>query len=424
MISFDKNYLNNLGWQGMGNSSAQIINILSLPVITRLFSPSDIGLFRIFIEGLVLFTIFMSLRVEQIILLPKTEDSAKKLFGLVFSSGLISSLLIVLLIVASITFQLIPYDYVLWSLALPVTAFLLVLSQAAQQLSQRSSKFKLSGISEIINRFSYSFVAIFAGLFNLPGVFLGVATGTGFLFKTLTFHKLFLILRPNLFKNMKAGLDIVKKERYSKLLGSIIFSNLMLSITTLMPLWFISYNWGADFLGYYSLVLATLVLPITLIGKAVGQVYYQKAANLMANSKSFNQLFKNNVSFLALISLPLFLLISLTAQTIYPIFFGAQWSIAGEIAQFYVIAAGMSFVSIPLERSALVINAWWYGPLWYLLRVITTIITIWIAYVFEYSFINFMIILTLQISAMHFLDLIASFLFSLRDKPFGSKTHD
>ena len=73
---FDKNYLRNLGWQGMGNVSAQIVNVVSLPIITRLFTPADIGMLRVFIEALAFTTILISFRVEHIIMLPKRKNDA------------------------------------------------------------------------------------------------------------------------------------------------------------------------------------------------------------------------------------------------------------------------------------------------------------------------------------------------------------
>ena len=110
IFSLDRLYLKNISWQSSGNISAQVVNILSLPIITRLFTPEDIGLLRIFIEVLAVFTIFISFRVEQIILLPKNDEGAQELFGYVFGNGLISSFVLSLIICLFIIFGLIPQD--------------------------------------------------------------------------------------------------------------------------------------------------------------------------------------------------------------------------------------------------------------------------------------------------------------------------
>ena len=417
---FDKNYLRNLGWQGMGNVSAQIINVVSLPIITRLFTPADIGMLRVFIEALAFTTIVISFRVEHIIMLPKRKNEAVELLLFVFSSGFISTLIISITVLILILFQLIPSEFFIWAIVLPFTSFLLVFSQASQQLSQRSGDFKKSGISEIVNRSTNSSTAIIAGILNSTGIALGLAVAVGFFFKALTFIKNLKYLSFNLLRNFYKGIDRIKKGGYQKLLGSIIFSNLLLSVTTISPLWYISYKWGNEYLGYFSLVLVTLVLPITLIGKAVGQVYYQKASSLMSSGESFNAPFMSNLKFLVTLSLPIFSLVFFLAPVIYPLFFGAQWLVAGYIAQYYVFAAGISFISIPLERSALVSNAWWYSPVWYIFRASSTLMVIYFVDFFESSFYEFIFWLTIQVALMHLIDVFASYKFSLRNKPYQS----
>lgn len=396
-----------------------MINIISLPLITRLYLPSDIGTLKVFMEALALCAVIISFKVEHVVILPTKTKDARELLLFVFSWGIISFAIVTFSIVMLGLFALIPQDIFIWALFLPLTAFLCVLSGAVQQLSQRSSNFKKSGLSEVINRSSNNGSAILAGFFSAPGIALVLAMAIGFFFKALTFFDLIKDLGLNLLKNLVVGFRRLKNEGLGKILGSLIFSQISLSVTTIAPLWYISIKWGSDYVGFFSLVLATLALPATFIGKAVGQVYYQRASSTFTNGQSFQELFLANLSFLVCLAIPGFGVVYYFADYLYPFIFGHAWITAGLIAKYYVFAAAMSFVSVPFEKSAIIVNAWWYGPGWYIIRVLTTIMVIYFNYLYEGTFFGFIIWLSIQIATMHLLDALASYIFSLRDLAFS-----
>ena len=418
MRYLDKKYIQNIGLQGSGNTLAQLINIISLPVVTRLFAPDDFGKLSLFIETLALFTIAISLRVEHIIMLPKKHSNAYQLFSFVYSYGFISTLIIILFIFLLVFLNLIPSQYILWVFILPVTSFFVATSHAAQQLSQRSENFKNSAISDVINRFSNSSFVIISGIFSAQAIALGLGVFVGFLFKTMSYFKLFKKATLDVFKNISIGYSQIKKESYWKLLVSLIISHALLAITTLAPLWYISYRWGGDFLGYFTLVLGTLVLPSALIGRAVGQVFFQRASSDFNNGNSFKRLFEDNMKLLMLISIVGFSFVFFFSPVLYPYIFGSSWYTSGLIAQYYVFAAGTAFVSIPFEKTALIVNAWWYGPSWYIARVISVLSVIYFVDLYEATFFIFIFWLTMQIAIMHLIDISICYLFSCKNTPF------
>ncbi|MCW8889752.1 MAG: oligosaccharide flippase family protein [Sedimenticola sp.] len=421
MFSLDKTYLKNIGWQGMGNSAAQAVNILSLPIISRLFSPGELGMLSMFVEALAFVSIVISLRVEHVVMLPRKDREAFELFAFVFSFGILSCILFTVLVVIFALLGIIPSDYRLWALFLPVTAFLMVVSLAVQQLSQRSANFRLSGISEAVNRFSNSLFSIVAGAFGAPGIVLGIAVAVGSFFKSLMFMSYFRELSANLLRASLIGLRRIKRQGVQKLLGSLIFSHGMLAVTSFLPLWFISMRWGNDYVGYFSLVLTTLALPTRLLGTAVGQVFYQRASSTFSTKKPFCDLFISNAKLLFLIAVPGFSIVFFFGPFLYPFVFGQEWGIAGQVAQYYVFAAALSFLSVPFDRSGLIVNAWWYGPGWHLGRLVTTIAVIYFIDLYNATFFDFLFWLTIQASTMYVIDALATYLFSRRTRPFPSK---
>lgn len=59
-----------------GNVLAQLIGIIFIPVITRLFTPDDFGIYTLFITIVVFLGIFSTLRYEIAIALPSDNKKA------------------------------------------------------------------------------------------------------------------------------------------------------------------------------------------------------------------------------------------------------------------------------------------------------------------------------------------------------------
>ena len=421
LLKLDSGYLSNIGFQSGGNILAQIINIVSLPLITRLFHPADIGVFNLFMQFMALTTILISLRVEHVVMLPKTNDAAKELVGFVAGFGAMSCAGLTGICVVLVMAGLIPVEYQIWALILPLTSFLIVFAQAAQQLSQRSEDFRRSGMSEVANRAGNGLVSIGAGLLGFPGIWLGVATAAGFVGKLLVVCGALRAVSFAPVRGALTGRTRIRAQGLEKLLGSMIVSHGMLAITTLAPLAYIGYRYGEEFTGQFALVLGTLALPTTLVGNAIGQVFYQRASQLFANGSTFSALLLANSRLLFFIALPAFLFVALTGPFLYPLVFGSQWYVAGETAQIYAVAAAFSFMTVPFDRSGLIVNAWWYGPSWHFGRLVTTLGVVILSEAVAAPYLTFVVLLTIQSLLLYIVDGGASYLFSRRNTKFSGR---
>ena len=423
-LKLDSAYLKNIKFQSAGNVTAQVINAASLPVVMRLFDPAEIGMLNMFIQLMALVTILISFRVEQVVVLPREDDHAGELVSFVASIGIVCCTVMTIAVCGLVVGGVIPTEYRIWVLFLPLTSFIVVFAQAAQQMSQRSSDFRRSGVSEIVNRGSNSIIAISAGLAAFHGVWLALATAAGFVGKLFIFRHSLTFLNWNLARNIVIGRQRIRKCAFGKLLGSIILSHAMLAVTIIAPLIYVSHRYGADYTGHFSLVVWTLALPTTLIGVAVGHVFYQRASQMFANGEKFSSLFVGNAKILTFVAVPAFLFVGLTGPVIYPFVFGEQWQIAGQTAQLYAVAAALSFITVPFERSGLIVNAWWYGPSWQLARLVTTLGVIYICDRLATPYLTFVGFLTIQVALLHAVDGIASLFFSRRPKPFSAPSSE
>ena len=420
MFSITKKYARNLFWQVSGSALAQIINIVTMPIITRLYSPTDLGALGLFMQYLGLFAILISFRFEQLIVLPAKDDDAQKLAKLVLKMGLLTCILWTIICAMLLNFTAIPKYYYPWVMSLPLAAFLIVGAQALQQLDQRGGNFKFSGLSEFVNRSVNSIVALLGGLLSLGGLWLWIAVLAGQLGKALMFHRHFHITSGSFMEDVRDGVMRAKSLGFLRLNGSLISSHAMLAVTAIVPLSFVAIHWSGADAGYLSLVMSTLALPTALMGNAVGQVFYQQASQQFAKGQSFFGLLISNAKLLLLLGSGGFLLVFLFGPQLYTIVFGDSWTQAGVIASYFSVAAALSFLTTPFDRAGIIVNAWWYGPSWHFARVSTTIVIVGVAWLLDMEFEAFIFLYVLQLSVMYVIDAIASLCFARRTRPFGA----
>lgn len=414
-------YWRDIAWQASGNSLAQLVGILGIPILSRLYSPEDFGLQSLFVQVSVFAAGLMTLRYEYFIQLPKTEAEATALVYLVLMLGTLTTLIITPITwvwrseVAGMLGDIKLATWLGWA---PITSFLISWALVAQHRTQRRRDYRSSGISELVGKTSYIGSGLLGALLSQQPGGLIAATACSALGKIAWLTKPTLTDRwynsiswiHNWRQHIK--LMIYMARQYRHLSGSMVMSHLLSTCTGLIPIIAIVKLYGSDVLGQYALVMATVFLPSGLIGTAIGQVYYQSAAADWAANKSISPLWYDTATKLVIIGAPIYTLIAVLAPYAYPFLFGKAWVLAGNIAPMIAIVAFFSFLSGPMDRSSLIVGAWWYLPIWHTFRVFTIGCTTVLVWQHNLNFEAFLWAWVLQHCFFYFIDLIAGFRFS------------
>jgi O-antigen/teichoic acid export membrane protein len=106
--------------------------------------------------------------------------------------------------------------------------------------------------------------------------------------------------------------------------------------------------------GFWGLALRYLKAPATLVGGALSQALYPKLAGAGATPEA-RQALRRVMGLLALLAAPLVGALWLAGPAGFTFFFGAQWREAGELARALALYIGLHFVASPL---AVVTMAW------------------------------------------------------------------
>ncbi|PUE47649.1 hypothetical protein B9Z49_09755 [Limnohabitans sp. 2KL-51] len=382
-----------------------------MPLLTRLYSPSDFAALNLFTQFVAGLAILITLRFEYLVMLPADQNESHRVLGLVFRLGAIHVFFLTPLLVVLPGYW--PWlqaqgSMVGWLWLAPVTAWVLSLAVGLQQVVQRKGNFRTSATAEFIGRCAYVACTL-GGALALPNII-------GLILATLVNASGKIIWLVQDIQTLSPGFWKFKEQPISNAIKKMAFStsasNLISLITGFAPLIYIADRYGTGALGQYGLVISTLYLPSTLIGQAIGQVYYQRACQLHNDGKNFKSLLVNTALNLSKIGIPLYACISVISPFAYPLIFGESWLIAGELAPWLCIAAATSFITTPLDRTSIIVNAWWYTISWHLIRALSTCaLLLWMSSN-STGIQGFVAALAVLSAAMYSIDYFASYLFA------------
>lgn len=330
-----------------GTAGAQLLAVLAAPLLTRLYTPEDFGLLAVYASLLGLIAVIASLRYELAIPLPEDDSEAANVAALSLILVGINTVLVGILTVllrqpisnALGVPQLGPY---LWMLPLGVLAG--GVYNVFNYWAVRTKCFSTIAGTRIVQ--SLSMLGIQLAAFELGGValvfgqFVGQGAGT---------IKLALnAFATDLFK--KVTLSGVKNaaKRYKQLPIFSTWEALANTAGTQLPPLLFSMVFGPASAGLYSLANRVLTLPMSLIGGAVGQVFFSNAAEAHRNGQLASLVVQLH-SKLAHIGLPPALILMLLGPDIFSYAFGEGWREAGEFARWMAPWLYLVFVTSPLS---------------------------------------------------------------------------
>lgn len=403
-----------IAWLLSGTGLAQLVGVAGIPVLTRLYTPEDFAVQSLFLQVVTYATALVTWRYEYFVQLPRSDDDVRALNRLVLILGCFTVLVstpLFWMFGDVVAVQLGNSDVAPWLILAPMTAVLFSWSVAIQNNAQRRGDFKTSGLSELVGKLAYVSTGIVGALAHLGAAGLVITSGASAIGKAA-----FGICAQPVRKSgtLHVEVDAVRrvKRHYGQLATSTVLAHVLSTSAIALPQVAMARLYGADILGQFALVMATVFLPSGLIGVAVGNVYYQRAAKTWAEGAPFVTLWREMALKLLMIGVPVYALVALFSGVAYPFVFGDQWDVAGGFATCMAAAAFVSFVSTPMDRTCLIVGAGSYLVLWSVCRLVSIVIVVWVAAALDVSPSSFVMAIAAQMCIALIVDFWASYKFS------------
>jgi len=360
-----------------GTTVAQGLLIIATPVLTRLYTPEDFGIFALFFAMTQIISVIACGRYELAIMLPEKDESAFNVLSLsvLIVLGMSAfSLVVVVGFRNQIAFMVKTPQLAFWLWCLPVSLFLSGLSLPLGCWSTRQNRFNLVSLANIIRSVVTIGIQIIIGFLGkagslglIVGLVLGQLIGTSVLIHQIfSDYRAGTIFIPSLTNIKHAAL------RYKKNPIFLTGSHLLNVLTMHMPVVILTYFSGAAISGIYSLCQRTLGLPSALVGQAISQVFFPEASRRYRDTGSCRALYIKTVKQLIYISLGPFLIILFLAPHIFTLVFGSQWQEAGVYAQILAPIFFIRFIFSPLSSIFMVTESQVLDFFWQMIFFVST----------------------------------------------------
>ncbi len=342
-----------------GTVLGQIISILTLPFITRLYGAEIIGIWTVI-------TAFSNI-VQQIAdlglansVMMCNEDEIRQRYSIVTK---ISFFLSTVSGIAIVLYYIIIREEL--SYALTVGCFTIMYAfglrqiQTCNTLLTRDKQYNVLMTNATIRFSAIAIISIALGFLgkylHVPfciefGYFIGNVIGQWLTIMHLKRHLPKIIKRTprSLYKEtIKGNIDYVRYQMPA---------SITVILRTELPNLLISSLFGNKMLGYFSISQKLLTIPVTFLGQSLGTVFYQKVAELARQGKDISRFVDRNIKRGMLIALVPMVLLAAYGDAAINVFFGTEYGIGGVICRIIVFRTLFNFISTSTRGLDIVLN--------------------------------------------------------------------
>ena len=399
-----------------GTTIAQAIPIAISPILTRIYTPEDFGVFALYIAIVSFIAIIVTARYELAIVLPKDDADA---INVLFLSLVIMFIIVffttsfILLFKDDILVLLNAKDIGNFIYLIPVSVFIAGLNQSFNYWSNRKEYFNTMSSSKISQSIGMSITQPNFGYFNIFG---GLIIGDlfGKIISGFVLINKFIKNDKEQIKNINklVVLEQMKKYKDFPLVNSLhAFSDVIRTSGSIM---LISSFFGSTILGFYALSLRVLQAPVGIIGSALGQVLYKKFTFMYNYNEDLSPYVKKIVLILFFIAVPSFGTLYYIAPDLFAFVFGEKWRIAGEYSQYLTPYLFINFIVSPISSLPIILNKQKEFFYFSLAGNIGMPLLLFISYKLNYDLKEALILITIYMSSLHIF--ILSWIFSIIKK--------
>lgn len=316
-----------------GTSLAQALTVLSLPLLTRLYTPSDFSALAVYSALLGIISVAACLRLEAAIPLAESDEDAANLVVLstvfLIAISLITTIIVVLGGPEFGAFlknkELVPY---LWML--PIGIMTTGLYSIVQFWAIRKKWFPVIAKTKLVQSISgISIQFIFGLLKSTPvGLILGQTISSGAGTTSVGLH-LWRSDRGS-FRGVGLSRMLTVLKRYSSYPKFSAFEVLVNTAAIQIPIILIGAAVASNEVGYLLLGMKAMQIPVSLVGGAVSQVYLANAIAEYRNN-TLDIFTGRIVQGLVRIGVGPILFAGMVAEKAFPLLFGDGWQRAGSL---------------------------------------------------------------------------------------------
>ncbi len=342
-----KKYFNDIAVVFAGNAFAEMLLILIIPLLTRIYTPKDFGHFGFVTAFSSLLAQFSTLRYENaIIIAPNFEKSFQTAKFCQYLTIIIHLVFIIVTITFYIVTNLSPKNHTWadWIILIPIVSFSSTIFRIQSLLNNRVERFKVSSKIKALQSLSMVLLSI---IFGMSGY---VNDGLIWALILSYFGGAFLLrIKKNHYSTLKIKEFKKIAKRYNNFLYYSLMGGLINNVISQYPLMVFPFLFGNEVTGYITLAYRFVAAPVRFILSAISDVFFQYASKEMRDKSNCRHLFTVTSTVLLTLSLIIFGILYVLSDYIFEVFFEEKWRATGDYVKFLVPLFIISSVVSPLS---------------------------------------------------------------------------
>ncbi|MEN0210504.1 type 8 capsular polysaccharide synthesis protein Cap8K [Staphylococcus aureus] len=390
----------------LSSGIAQVILIITTPIITRLYSPTEFGEFTIFSNIAMILIPIINARYDLLIVNTKNDRSANILSQISFLISLL--ILLILIPIFAISAWLYP-NFILDFIFIIIMLFLVSLTNIFTNYLNKERKYKVLSLINVFRAGSMALLQIIFGLLALGslGLIIGFSLSyiAGITLGYKTFKKHFNIVRD---KEETKALFLENKNQLVYSTPSILLNSLSFSVVV----FFIGILYTNTEVGIYGMAIRVLGIPVTIISLGLSKIFMQQANDYYIEYGNFRNLLLKFSSILVIVSIILYVPLYLFSEELVNILLGHSWVDAITVIKIVIPLFVIRLIVSTVSLSVIVLQKQKLELILQALFLIGTTATFVISKMLNLTFLNFVSINTVVLIVSYMIFFIALYYFA------------
>lgn len=349
----------NLLTLGVGTVISQVFPLVFYPLLSRVYSPADFGLLATISSIVAVVTMISTLRYENAILIAKTKVDAANIVVLTLFFSVVISIIIffgLLLFAGSLNELFKSKEISKWLWVVPISTVSIVIFSVYNEWCVRNKYFKFLSYNKITNSASVLLPKVFFGVQPILSSGLVIGDTLGRVVSAISCGYRALV-------NDRDFLSMLSRKRMSELAREffdcpkfLLPAGLLDVLVLNMAVFMFSSFFALSEVGYYSMAMAVLSLPASVVSTAVKDVFRQRANEDYMNNGSCRPIFRKTVIYMSLAILPICLIFFFISPALFDIVLGSEWRMTGVYASILLPWIATDFVYSSISGVFLIAN--------------------------------------------------------------------
>lgn len=345
----------------LGLGLAALIPLLATPVLSRLYSPVEFGLFGVFFAATAIIAGVGSGKYEVAIIL---NDAPLQALETAMAGVAVSLVTVAVCILAVVIWggvqTVLPLEIALLA---PLAIWLTIQFNIALNCVIRARLFFALNMARGLMAGAGALGMVALGLlgWGAKGLALGLIAGqcAGLIALLVCVGRVYGASLPDL----TWGGVLRQMRRFRDYPKYAVLSDLANAVALWLPFFVMPALYGAAAAGFL-LMFQRVWSASAIIGKGMGETFRQKAAEDLARDGNFREVYAATFWAMLAVAVPAWLILVLAAPTLFALILGEEWREAGVYGQILATLVCIQFIASPLGWSVYIVERLRYNMVW------------------------------------------------------------